>query len=148
MGTAIILFALGGLITVYNRFIPAFAKTTDTIRAGYLVEEGLEAVRFLRDNAWSQSFSIFSTSSPYYLYYTPGTDVWAATTTATTTIERFYRTMTVSDVRRDAVTSDIVSAGGAVDTGTKKVTIAVAWWAKNATSTRQASMYITNLFSN
>lgn len=147
IAAAIILMVLGGIVTIYNRFVPAFAATTDTLRAGYLVEEGLEAVHLLRDSAWSLSFTTFSTSTTYYLSYSTTTDMWLVGTTEVVTLDRFFRTMTVADVFRDSITSDIATSG-VFDAGTKKVTIAVSWDNRGATTTKQASAYISNLFSN
>jgi len=62
--------------------------------------------------------------------------------------ERYERSFTISSVNRDDTTKDIVSSGGALDSGTKKITMQVAWKNGNATTTKQTSFYLTDLFAN
>ena len=111
-------------------------------QAGFLLEEGAEAVRILRDNAWS-NISGLSTSTTYYPLYSGGT--WTLSTTLNT-VGIFTRTVTVANVNRDNTTADIASSG-TNDTGTKLITVIVSWSEAGATVSKTLPFYIMDIFS-
>lgn len=113
------------------------------LSASTLLEEGIEAVKFLRDDDWTDNIASLTSGTPYYLNFNSG---WSLSTTPAPS-GIFTRTITFSDVYRDP-SDDIVSAGGVLDPGTKFVTIEVTWQSKNGSSTRNLKTYITNLFNN
>ncbi len=115
-------------------------------QGSFLLEEGGEAVKSIRDSGWS-SFSSLSTSTTYYLVFSTNTKAWSATTTNPgTVLGSFSRSFVVASVLRDA-SSDIVSSGGTVDTGTRKATVTVSWPLGNgATVTKTLVMYLSNIF--
>ena len=115
-------------------------------QGSFLLEEGGEAVKSIRDSSWS-SFSALSTSTTYYLAFNTSTKAWSATTTNPgTVLGSFSRSFIVTSVLRDA-NSDIVSSGGTIDTGTRQATITVSWPLGNGTTvTKTLVMYLSNIF--
>lgn len=107
-------------------FINAGRVVSEKTKALYLAEEGLELVRFVRDESWS-TLSALSTSGTHYLGVTS-----SSITTSTTPeyIDGFRRSFTVKNVYRNTTTNDIVASttgGSAADTDSKYITVSVAW---------------------
>ncbi len=111
-------------------------------QAAFLLEEGAEAVRILRDNNWS-NISGLSLATNYYPTFSGGT--WTLSSTAGT-VGIFTRTVTIANVNRDNITDDI-SASGTEDTGTKLVTVTVSWLEGGTTATKTLQFYIMDIFS-
>ena len=115
-------------------------------QAAFLSEEGIEAVKGLRDADWDTKITSLTPDTDHWLVFSGG--VWALTSTAQPFADkRFDRRVRISAVGRDAG-DDIVASGGTIDTGTKKITVSVAWSDRGATTTATLSTYITNLFNN
>ncbi len=143
VGVAIITAALLGTVTVYSRFIIKAIRSVREVQAGYLLGEGVEAVRSFRDNGWASSISSLAVGTPYKLFLSGS--AWQATTTPVALIDgEFERTIMISSVARDG-NDDIVSSG-TNDPNTRKITVTLSWRAENATTTRQLSTYLSNLF--
>ncbi len=111
-------------------------------QAGFLLEEGAEAVRILRDNAWS-NISALGANTNYYPIFSGG--AWTLTSTANT-VGIFTRTVSISSVNRNSTTKDI-SATGTDDPSTKLVTVTVSWLEGGATISKTLRFYIMNIFS-
>ncbi len=135
-----------GIAGYYKKLLDVSEDTTRHIQSGFLTEEGLEAIKMLRDAGWTPYIDALSTSTTYYLYWN-GTR-WEATTTRQIIENYFTRSFRLVDVKRDV--SDNISDLGTYATGTKKVIVDVAWQRKGsrATATDTAETYISNLFSN
>ena len=112
-----------------------------TTQAMYLLEEGAEAVRIVRDNAWT-NISGLTNGTAYYPTFTGGT--WTLSTTPNT-IGEFTRTVTIASVKRDNTTQDI-SSTGTDDPGTKLVTITVTWTEGSTNLSKNIQFYITDIF--
>ncbi len=134
------------LFGYYQKILEVSKETTRYIHSGFLLEEGVEAMKLLRDASWSLRIAPLSTTTTYYLYWTGGT--WSATTTPATIENLFTRTVLITDVRRDA--SDNIVTTGTYDSGTKKIRVNVSWPKKGAGASTSESVetYITNLFNN
>lgn len=125
-----------------HRFIVRFSGTTShTIKAYYLLEEGIEVARILRDANWD-TFAGLTSDTPYYLSFSG--NIWEATTTPIVIDNIFYRTIMISDVHRDG-TGDI-AASGTLDPDTYLVTAMVTWTRGEMTTTKTMSAYLANLF--
>ncbi len=124
------------------------AVSSDTVRANFLAEEGVEALRFLRDKSWSANLSGLSVGTTYYLSFVSATSAWSLGSSGGAYIDNaFWRTITVANVGRDA-SFNILSSGGTNDPDTKKVNVQVAWLERGATTTITLSTYLTNIFNN
>ena len=127
IAVAIILGAVLVLLGVHNLYLKVSLSNGSTVKAAYLAEEGVENIRFLRDVSWSENI--------------------LGLTSTSTVIDNFYRTVTLSEVYRDA-NGDIVTSGGSLDPNTKLIVSSVSWWAGTATTTKSISTYLTNLYEN
>jgi prepilin-type N-terminal cleavage/methylation domain-containing protein len=111
-----------------------------------LAEEGIEAVRGLRDESWSTNINSLTSGTDYYPVVSG--DKWSLSTTDPGPIENlFTRTLTVEAVSRDAASGDIAS-GGTSDPNTKKVTAKVAWLESGRNNEVVLTTYITNFLEN
>lgn len=140
--------ALVSIAQFSQAFLRAARLTANRTQAAFLTQEGMEAMRYLRDQSWSGNIDTITTGTPQYLDFTSSTLAYALTTTEPPLIEgRFERTITVDDAFRNA-NDDIVSSGGTADTSTKKFTIALSWQERGVTTTERVVWYFTDLFSN
>lgn len=136
---------------IYSRGVTfQVARTTE---ATTLVEEGIEAVRSMRDVSWqTEIINNLDTATPETYYpvisgVTPN-DKWTLTTTDPGVLNNLYtRKVIVEDVGRDG-NDDIVSSGGMPDDNTKKVTATVTWTENGRNKQVQLVAYITNLLGN
>ncbi len=146
IGSALISISLFSLAAVSGAAFKVAENTTRKIQASFLLEEGMEAIRFLRDESWSLNIAPLNAATPYYLNFSAGK--WQIISSPTPNIDGiFERTFIISNVYRN-IDDDIVSSGGILDAGTKKITFSVSWSLRGATTTKNLSAYITNLFNN
>jgi prepilin-type N-terminal cleavage/methylation domain-containing protein len=143
IASAIILGAVLALLGVYSLYLRVALSNSEAVKAAYLAEESLEAVRFWRDVSWNNKIAPIAKDTAYGLSFAGG--VWATTTDLT--LGAFERSIMISPVYRDA-SSDIVSSGGTLDTDTVLVTSSVSWWKGGATTTKTVATYLTNLYGN
>ncbi len=119
--------------------------TTRHIQSTYLAEEGIEAIRSLRDDGWTTNIIPLSTTTTYYLYWTGSQ--WTPTTTPQTVEKLYTRSFVIRDIFRDA-NYDIASAG-TFDRDTKRFVFSVAWpTTSGGVATETAETIIGNLFLN
>ena len=144
IGSAIISGGVLAAIVSYNTYVNYALANNKNIQASYLLEEGLEVMTFFRDSGWTANISGLSTSTTYYLNYSSG--AWATTTTPQYVDGVFLRSISVSDVKRDAI--DQISASGTYDPNTKKITATIDYLQGQATTTKSLSLYITNINAN
>lgn len=140
IGLAIISTSFLAVVTSYSFFIRVAIRNAETTKANFLVEEGVEVVRFLRDSSWGD-FSTLATSTNHYLSFDGG--VWMATSSNIYIDDRFERKFVLGDVYRDGA-GDIAPLG-TFDEGTRKVEIYVSWPIAGATTTLSAETYLSNL---
>jgi hypothetical protein len=133
----VLIFAMQALAL----FINAGRTASERTKAVYLAEDGIELLRFVRDESWN-TLSSLSANTTYYLQVTPS----AVSVTATPqVIDEYTRSFRVSNVYRNS-SDDIVASttGGAVaDTGSKYVTVTVTWG--NPTNTITLSTILAHL---
>lgn len=148
VGIGVIAVALGGIIAAFTLYFRAGTGNTDTIEAAYLLEEGVEALRYLRGNSWSANIVPLSTSTAYFLVLSGGT--WKATTSDMLIDNVFRRSVTLNDVFRREIDDDIIASTSPdtkyFDPDIKHVIISV----ENASTSdiMTAETYLTNLFKN
>jgi Tfp pilus assembly protein PilV len=133
------------LITVSNLYLSGADANLSLVKSAYLAEEGVEAVKTIRDSGWA-NISALSTTTVYYFYFNPTSSIWQATTTKTYgSIDSFVRSFTLGSVNRTNDTYHRISASGVSDPNTKLLTVSVSWQNQGATTTKSISTYITNL---
>lgn len=142
IATAVIAVALVAATLSAGGAISASRQTLHQTQGAYLLEEGAEAVKIIRNEAWS-NISNFTNGTDYYLSFS-GT-VWSLGTTPNTE-GIFTRVINFEEVERD-INDDIVSSGGTVDTGTRYVNVEVSWNEGDQTKTKNLEFYITDSVS-
>lgn len=117
---------------------------TDKIRALEYAQEGVEAVRSLRDGSFTNNISVLTFGSTYYAVISGGK--WTLTLSNPGMLDgKFTRTIVLNNVSRD-INDSIVSAGGTDDPKTKKITVTVSWGSPSKNT--QLIAYITDILKN
>lgn len=122
--------SIAGIVIVFaanavSLFINGAREVTEKTQALYLAEEGLELIRFMRDEDWNELGSL-STNAIHYLDISPTT---VSTAGGAEVIGDFTRSFTVANVYRNG-DDDIVASttgGSTADTDAKYVTVTVSW---------------------
>lgn len=144
--SAILSVSMIGIMTAFTFYIKEGLKTTRKIQASYILEEGAEAIRYLRDESFSTNIVPITTGSTYYI--ATSTTGWMATSTPTFFFDDFTLMVSLEDVYRKDSDSDIVplSYVGAktIDPSIRKVILTTDWITSSSTMTT----YIADLFDN
>ncbi len=144
IGASIISVAILAASTAYTTYVQYAFATEKNVQAGYVLEEGLEGVTFLRDLGWNANVGALSSDTPYYLTFNGS--YWASTATPTYVDGQFLREFTLGNVNRDS--DGRIAASGTNDPNTKEVTVTVSYFQGHGTTTRSVSSYIANLYNN
>ena len=139
---SIVVVSILAAMAVAQKSMAVSRQALYSSQAVFLLEEGAEAVRILRDNGWA-NISGLETSTTYYPVFSEG--AWSLSATSTQ-VGIFTRTVTVAAVNRNSTTGDI-DAGGDDDPGTKLITITVSWPEGGQNVSRTISFYIMDIFS-
>ena len=142
VATSIIAVAVLSAMTVTQKSVQVSRQAFHTSQATFLLEEGAEAVRIVRDNGWA-SISGLTAGTEYYPTFSGGT--WSLSS-ALNIVGIFTRTVSVEAVDRDDATSDITSSGGTDDPETKLVTVSVSWQEGGMTVEKSLQFYLMNIF--
>lgn len=140
VASSVIAVVLVLLLGAIQNTVEASQRSLERTQAAYLLEEGAEAVKLIRSQAWS-SISGLTNGTTYYLSWNGS--AWVLTTSLQK-VDGFTRSVVFSAVSRDG-NSDIVTSGGTTDSGTKKVTITISWVVPSGTQTESLSLYIANI---
>ena len=141
IASAILVLIVTGIASVYRIMLRSSGEILRGTEAQFLLEEGFESVKVMRDTAWS----LVGSSTPgtsYTLVWNAGT--WNITTTPNLIDGIFDRRVVFSRVYRDS--DDDIASSGTLDTDTYGVTVSVAWRTQAGTTTRSIGSYIGNLF--
>jgi len=144
VAVSIAIFSILAVWQTYTFFIKISLSNPSAFQASFLAEEGIEAVKFMRDSSWSANIAPLSQGNYYTLIFN-GT-AWEATTTPALIDNKFDRLVIVSDVYRDE--SGNISASGTLDPNTKKITVIVSWQKDASVTTREITTYVSNIFEN
>ena len=142
VAVAIITVSILAAMAVTQKSLSVSRRSFHSTQAAFLLEEGGEAVRILRDNNWS-NISSLSVGANYYPTFSGGTWILSATPN---TVGIFTRAISVASVNRDNATKDI-SSSGADDPGTKLATVSISWLEGGVTITKTLQFYIMDIFS-
>ena len=144
VAAAIIVIVVLGLFSGYIMYFRVGVEVVGRVQAILLAEEAIEAVKFLRDDSWDVNIEPLTLNQPYYLVATSST--WKATTTPSILFGKFTRSMRLYSVNRDS-NGSIVTSGGTLDLGTKKVVVTIWWSTSSGSTTRTLSTYISDIFN-
>ncbi len=142
VAVSIITVSILAAMAVAQKAIYVSRQAFHTTQASFLLEEGAEAVRILRDNAWS-NISGLTEGTNYYSTFSGGT--WTLSATPNN-VGIFTRKITIASVKRDNTTKDI-SVSGTDDPKTKLFTVTVSWIEGGITVTKTLQFYILDIFS-
>jgi len=148
VAASIITASILAAMAVAQKSVYVSRQSFHATQTAFLLEEGAEAVRILRDNAWS-NISSLTVGTNYYPTFSGGTWTLSATPNA---VGIFTRTVTIANVNRDTSSDpntgkDIVSSGGALDVGTKLITVTVSWVEGGTMVSKTLNFYIMDVFS-
>ncbi len=141
---SIIVVATFALVSAGQKGIVLSERALRQTQASYLLEEGAEVMKIIRDGGWS-SVSSLSSGTTYYLSYDNSTNTWSISTTANTIDSFFTRSIVLSDVKRDS--NDDIASSGTTDSHIKKVTVTVTWNASTGSVSKDLSFYLVDIFS-
>ena len=138
------------IITVSVLFASAVAQKSlyvsrqamHSAQAAFLLEEGVEAVRTLRADAWS-NISALAENTDYYPVFTGG--VWTLSASPAA-VGIFTRVVRIEPALRDDITKNIAESG-TEDPDSKLVTVEVSWTEGGTTLTKTLQFYLMNIFS-
>lgn len=142
VAVTIITVSILATMTVAQKSVQVSRQSLHSSQAGFLLEEGAEALRTMRDSAWSNISSLVPGTEYYFLW---NGSAWTLSETPST-IGEFTRIATVSSVNRDSSTRDIVASGGTDDPDTKLVEIEVSWREGGTLVTKNIQFYLMNIF--
>ena len=138
---SIIVISILAMMSVTQKTIFVSRQSLHATQASFLLEEGAEVVRILRDNSWDNISGLVSEID----YYPVFSSTWDLSSVPTT-VGIFTRTINIANVNRNITTADI-SAEGTEDADTKFITVVVSWNEGGQLITKTLSFYIMNIFS-
>lgn len=140
---AIFFTAIYGLVIFSSRII---GKNVRQQAALYLAEEGIEAVRFMKNESWATNIAPVAVGTAYYPVISG--NEWTLTTVSPGPINGVYtRAVILYSVMRDS--NDDISAAGSVDSGTRRVKVQVDWTETGGNlESVILETYITNFLNN
>ncbi len=128
IGVSILSIVVIMLIHSMTLFLDTRGEILRKEKALFLTEEGIEMMRYIRDEDWNVLSTDLSSDTIYYF------DVSASrvgTTTAQEVVDSsYYRQFELHDVYRDNTSDDIVastSGSSYVDTGSKELVVRVGY---------------------
>ncbi len=142
LGASIITVSVLASMFVTQKSIYISRQSFHATQAAFLLEEGAEAVRIIRDNAWN-NISSLTNGTNYYLSFSGGTWILSQTPSV---VGIFTRTVVATSVNRNSLTQDIASVG-TDDPQTKLFTVTVSWPEGGTTITKTLKLYVMDLFS-
>jgi len=144
VGLSLLVFLVLSFVISFNYFIRTSFLGTKTTQSYFLAEEGIEALKSMRNNSWNIFINPLLPGQNYYLYFNGSN--WESTTSPSTVDGIFTRKFTVENIYRD-VNGDI-SISGTLDSGSKKINVSVSYMVKDTVLTKNLSTIITNIFEN
>lgn len=137
------------LMSAASKGIKLSNRALRQAQASMITEEGVEAVKVIRDADWG-NISGLSVDTDYYLSFDTGSNTWSLSTTPSTNpitpIDgKFTRIIIFSDVYRDG--NDDIASSGTLDSGVKRVTVNTTWQSSGETVSKSITFYIANIFN-
>jgi prepilin-type N-terminal cleavage/methylation domain-containing protein len=149
IASAMISLTAFALIASTTKGLELSDRALNQVQANNLIEEGIEAIKTIRDTNWN-NISNIQNNVDYYLNFDLNSNSWNLLTLIneenSIVDEIFYRKITFSSVERDANTDDIVSSG-VIDGGGKRVNVEVKWLYKGDWISRNIVFYLFNIFN-
>ncbi len=137
IATAIVSATLAGFLQVSILSVRLLRAEQYNLEAVLLAQEGMEAVRSVRDESWTNNIVPLVYGTIYYPVIV--NSKWTMSTSNPGLFNnRYTRQIVFSQVFRNG--TDDIASSGTPDDGTRKITVTVSWEGKNI----QLVMYLTN----
>jgi len=120
-------------------------RNRQMIEALNFAEEGIEALRAMRNAGWSANIQSLANGTAYYPVVS-GSNWLMANIDPGLALGRYERIIRLAEVFRDA--NDNISVSGTSDPNTRRVTMTVGWRERSATTTVVLETYLTNFLQN
>ncbi len=148
-----VVIVAGILSTVSLAFLGTFAviskfheKNLRVIKAGLLAEEGIEALRIIKERDFSALATMAQTGPTTPRYLAVSTTTWNVSGTPEVIDNLFYRYFVVRPAYRTASSDPTeTSTGNTLDPNTVYVDVHVEWQWRNSTTTNIYKAFMTNL---
>ncbi len=148
VATSIIATSVIAALGVFGTMAHLAYRNTARIQASFLADEGIEAVKSLRNASWNTNIKNLTIGTKYYLYW--NNHSWNINGTSTLIDNQFLRYFTLSNIYRDS-SFDIVASttsGSSIDTDMRGISMKIDWTDEVGTSTKSIDTYLYNLFAN
>jgi prepilin-type N-terminal cleavage/methylation domain-containing protein len=146
IASAMISLVAFSLVTATTKGLELSDRSLNQIKVNNIIEEGIEAVKTIRDTNWDNIENL-GIDTDYYLSFNTGSNSWQLVEVNQDEFvnEIFNRKISFHDIERDENTDDIV-ASGTLDDGGRRVDISITYLYKEQTINKEASFYLFNLF--
>lgn len=133
------------LMSATTKGIEISEKSLKQAQVNMLIEEGVEAVKTIRDTNWA-TIENLNTETIYYLSFDTNNNTWSLGVNPTNLIDEiFTRQIIFSNVYRD--TNDDIASSGMIDDGVKKVKVIVSWPYGTSVISKDIGFYLTNFLN-
>jgi len=148
IATAIIATSILASLGVLGTMARLQYRNTARIQASFLADEGIEAVKTLRNASWNTNIKNLTLGSKYYLYWNNHT--WNINASTTLIDGQFLRYFQLYNVYRDASFNIVASTtgGATIDTDMREMIMSIDWKDEAGTSSKSIDTYLYNLFAN
>ena len=150
IAVAIIAGSLWALASVFLLSGAAIELSRERLQASFLLEEGIEVIRHLRDAGWDTNIGALTPGTDYYFGFNPATGGWSIGALPEPAIESiFSRKFRLERVSRD-INSNVESVYNPAneDQETRKVVLTVTWMFKQNQQASTLEAYLTDMFNN
>ncbi|MEK7074874.1 MAG: type II secretion system protein [Patescibacteria group bacterium] len=135
--TAIVGATLAGFLQASILSVRLLRVEREMLEATMLAQEGMEAVRLVRDESWTNNIAPLANDTIYYPIIINNKWMISANNPGVFN-SRYTRHIVFNQVFRNG--TDDIAASGTADSGTRKITITVSWGSKQV----QLVSYLTN----
>lgn len=141
IGASIITVSLVAMVFIFQGVVSLSQSNLRGVQAAFLAEEGLEVMRFFRNESWS-NLSDLDIGVDYALIFS-SLDGWQIDEEPVLIDNLFDRRVRLEAVYRDG--NNQIAPSGTLDSESYKVVTSVAWQNGQATTTKAITSYLTNI---
>ncbi len=144
VAASIMLIVAGAITSSFSKYILIARSNTDSVKAVYLLDEGVEIVKIMRDMGWKQNIEPIQNNSLFRV----NRKTYSTTDSTDLIGGIFDRTFVFGEICRNENKDISECSSETVATDTRKITVNVTWNDGNGTNTKTLSTNISDLFGN
>lgn len=144
VASAVTLVVIASVTAAMNVYLRAHSEALKATKAAFLAEEGMEAVRSLRDAGWTSNVAAVPAGQERHFSFDGS--AWSLSATPTLIDSVYHRTVRLDSAYRNA--SGKLASSGTLEPNVRKATVTVSWQNRGATTTRALTAYVANIFDN